>query len=152
MFMEPWRADDDPMPLMIVDDVAIVDGFEPLHFMVEPMVQLMYLMSAWSIWWWSPCTWQWPWGHVGVDMSCLVDMMYMDGDDFSLITWPCLAHLMEMTCIDVMVAWRVSAMLSMTYMMEMTWWHDIYDGDLIFLVMRIPLTLLTLSFIHLPLR
>ena len=46
MFMEPWRADDDPMPLMIVDDVALADGFEPLHFMVEPMVQSMYLMIA----------------------------------------------------------------------------------------------------------
>ena len=34
--------------MMLVDDVALVDGFEPLHFMVEPMVQLMYLMIAWS--------------------------------------------------------------------------------------------------------
>ena len=34
--------------MMIIDDVAIVDGFEPLHFMVEPMVQLMYMMIAWS--------------------------------------------------------------------------------------------------------
>ena len=23
--------------MMIVDDVALADGFEPLHFMVEPM-------------------------------------------------------------------------------------------------------------------
>ena len=37
--------------------------------------------DAWSVWWWSPCTWWWPWGHVGVDMSCLDDMMYIDGDD-----------------------------------------------------------------------
>ena len=27
--------------LMILDDVALGDGFEPLHFMVEPMVQLI---------------------------------------------------------------------------------------------------------------
>ena len=32
--------------MMIVDDVALDDGFEPLHFMVEPMVQLMHLMIA----------------------------------------------------------------------------------------------------------
>ena len=24
--------------MMIVDDAALADGFEPLHFMVEPMV------------------------------------------------------------------------------------------------------------------
>ena len=27
--------------MMLVDDVALADGFEPLHFMVEPMVQLI---------------------------------------------------------------------------------------------------------------
>ena len=27
--------------MMIVDDVALADGFETLHFMVEPMVQLI---------------------------------------------------------------------------------------------------------------
>jgi hypothetical protein len=32
--------------MMIVDEVALADGFEPLHFMVEPMVQLMHLMIA----------------------------------------------------------------------------------------------------------
>ena len=32
--------------MMIVDDVALANGFEPLHFMVEPMVQLMHLMIA----------------------------------------------------------------------------------------------------------
>ena len=32
--------------MMIIDDVVLGDGFEPLHFMVEPMVQSMYLMIA----------------------------------------------------------------------------------------------------------
>ena len=32
--------------MILVDDVALGDGFEPLHFMVEPMVQLMHLMIA----------------------------------------------------------------------------------------------------------
>ena len=32
--------------MMIVDDVALPDDLEPLHFMVEPMVQLMHLMIA----------------------------------------------------------------------------------------------------------
>ena len=39
-------------PLMLVDDVALGDGFEPLYFMVEPMIQLMHLMIAWS-WWYG---------------------------------------------------------------------------------------------------
>ena len=34
--------------MMIVDDVALADGFEPLHFRVELMVQLMHLMIVWS--------------------------------------------------------------------------------------------------------
>ena len=41
--------DDDLMSMMmldLLDDVALGDGFEPLHFMVEPMVQLMHLMIA----------------------------------------------------------------------------------------------------------
>ena len=54
--------------MMIVDDVALANDFEPLHFMVEHMVQLMYLMIAWS---------------------------FDDGDGGALL---------EMTCIDVMVA------------------------------------------------
>ena len=78
MFMEPWRADDDPMSLMIVDDVAIVDGFEPLHFMVEPMVQLMYLMVAWSFDDGDGGAHALDDGlgaMIGVDMLCLDDMM-----------------------------------------------------------------------------
>ena len=62
MIMEPWRADMFMEPIwcggaqmmemdalmMIIDDEALTDGFETLHFMVEPMVQLMHLMIAWS--------------------------------------------------------------------------------------------------------
>ena len=37
--VEPcWRC--------LVDDVALGDGFEPLHFMVEPMVQVMHMFIA----------------------------------------------------------------------------------------------------------
>ena len=32
--------------MMIIDDVVLTDGFEPSHFIVEPMVQLMHLMIA----------------------------------------------------------------------------------------------------------
>ena len=32
--------------MMLVDDVALGDGFEPLYFMVEPLIQLMHLMIA----------------------------------------------------------------------------------------------------------
>ena len=31
---------------LFVDDIALGDGFQPLHFMVEPMVQLMHMMIA----------------------------------------------------------------------------------------------------------
>ena len=62
--------------MMIVDDVALVDGFEPLQFMVEPsswllndclislMMEHMHLMMALG-----PC---WRWHH---------------DDDDSLVTW-----------------------------------------------------------------
>ena len=108
--------------MMIVDDAAIVDGFEPLHFMVEPMVQLMYLMVAWSL------------------MMVMVEPCWCGGahtlDDG-------LGAMLELTCY---------ALLTWCTLMEMAWWHEIHDGDLILLVMRTPSTLLTLSFTSPTLR
>ena len=106
--------------MMIIDDVVLGDGFEPLHFMVEPMVQLMYLMIAWSfddddggalleMTWWC----------LGVMMLDLFDDEAHALDDglgamleltrHTLMTW---CTLMEMTYLDDM----------MTYMMEIAWW------------------------------
>ena len=34
--------------MMIIDDVALANGFEPLHFMMEPMQLMMALGPCWS--------------------------------------------------------------------------------------------------------
>ena len=56
---------------------------------------------------WSPCTWWWPWGHVRDDIPC-----WWWHDTFMCLMW----------CWWAYEPWWVSTM-------EMTWWHDIHDGD-----------------------
>ena len=90
--------------------------------------------------WWSPCTWWWPWGHVGVDMLCLDDMMYIDGDDLALITW--FDHMMEMALLcsldrDDMMAWH-------------TWWRFDLACDEDTLNLTLPFIHLTYLALALP--
>ena len=67
------------------------------------LVQLRWWWSdvhddAWSIWWWSRCTWWWPWGHVGDDIMMMMlalwhgtfigdGLMSFGHDDIHDVTW-----------------------------------------------------------------
>ena len=91
--------------------------------MIPCLWWLLMALSHYTLWWspWSSwCTW-WLLDPL---MMVMVEPWWR---------WPCLAHLMEMTCIDVMVAWWVSALLRMTWFVDgddmMVWhtwwrWHD----------------------------
>ena len=146
-----------PTSLMLVPDDNN-SYVEPTHLMVTLAVvttwcsqigacrwcswslgELMMIPCPLMLMWWSPCTWWWPWGHAGVDMLCLDDMI-------TWWRWPCLAHLMEMTCIDVMVAWWVSTMLRMTRFVDMMVWHTLWR-----LVLACDEVSFTLSFTYLAL-
>ena len=171
MFMEPWGVDDDPMSLMIVDDdcwwcsycwwLWAITLYGGAHGPVDVLDGCLIL---WWWWWWSladvvePIHLMMALG-LWLELTCYVLMTWCTLMEMTLpwshdlITWwrwPCFAYLMEMTCINVMVAWWVSAMLRMTWfvdgddiscldmLMEMTYLDDMMTYMMPWLLMRFP--------------
>ena len=94
--------------MILVDDVALADGFEPLHFMVEPMVQLItwWLLDLddmvellwwlvqlrwWCTWWWHMVqlvTWWCRWHDLMIAlMMALMPWCRWHDDVIVLVTW-----------------------------------------------------------------